>query len=296
MTTRSTIIAVLVVIELAIIGEAVVAVRGGQSFPPFAQRGEARSPSGPRLIEGGPHQVFDAGAHPMLTVDIGYADLTILTNSAPQIDVSLSETTTSGLFNESAPIVAREDGQLVRIADVDSHGWATGDDRMVTVLVPPETQVTVVEAGDIKASGLRAEASLKSVGSGTITVEDFDAPALQVASRGSITLRRIVAAHLDAKSRGDSVEGSALQVRNGSIDSDDQVTLGFAAGADTLVSAVTKDGKISTSGFPETASADADKSSQDNDDGASQRVRVGAGEGRLDVRTSDGDIKLAEED
>ena len=297
MIPRSTIIAALLVIEVAILGEALVAVRAGQAAPSPGRGVVAQAAAGSRLVEGGPHQIFDAAAHPALTVDIGDADLTILTSKAAQIDVSVSASNAFGVFRATAPIAAREDGGTIRIAAGREHRWSMGDDRMVTVVVPAETRVTVVEAGDIKANGLRAEASFNSVGSGSVTVEDYDAPALHVAaSNGRISLHEIVAARFDAASSNGRVEGTALQVHDGSVESDGPVTLGFATGADTLVTAEAKNGRVSVTGLPAAASAGtAHRDGDDDEDSSSQTVRFGAGTGHLDVHASDGNISLAQE-
>jgi hypothetical protein len=297
MISRGALIAVLFVVELAVLGEMGVAIRGGEPAPWSGPRSSAEAASGPGLVEDGPHKIFDAAAHPALSVDIGYADLTIVTRNVSQIDVAVSKSTDFGFFRAKAPITAREDGESIRISTSDGPGWSTGDDRMVTVVVPPQTQVTVVKAGDVVASGLRGEASLTSVGGGTITVEDYNGPALRVTSSdGLILLQQVVAARLDAKSRNDRIEGTGLQVRDGTVQADDRVTLGFAAGADTLVSAETNDGKINLAGFdPASSVAAAHKSGDDNDDSSSQTVRVGAGEGSLVVHSSDGNIDLTKE-
>lgn len=296
MNARGMVIAALVAVELAICGEAVVAVGGHAP----AQHLEApfAATSGPRLREGGPHRIFDSGAHPALVVDIGYADLTIVTSSVPQIDVSVSASTAFGFLRETAPLTATDDGGTIRIGAAGLHGWTMGDDRMVTVLVPPETQVTVVGAGDIKANGLRAEASLKSIGRGTVTVEDFNAPALRVASsNGRIALRGIVAARLDAISKNDRVDGMNLQLRDGEVRSNDGVTLRFATGADTLVTADADNGRVRVSGLTPAASVVGTGPGAGNgdDDAAPRTVRVGAGRGRLDVHSTDGNITLGDQ-
>jgi hypothetical protein len=295
MISRGTIIAGLVVLELAVLGEIGVALHGGQAPPWSTQRTDAETASFPHLVEGGPHKTFATGGHPAVTVDIGYADLTIVTGNVSQIDVALSRSRDVGFLRSRAPITAREDGETIRIAATDEPGWSTGDDRMLTVVVPPETQVTVVNAGDIRANGLRAESSFNSNGNGSVTIKDYDAPALHVtASNGPISLHEIVAARLDATSGNDSIEGFGLQVRGGSVEASDRITLGFALGADTLVSAHTNDGKVNVSGF--SAAASVHKSSGDNsDDSSTESVRVGAGDGRLDVHTSDGNINLTQE-
>jgi len=156
----------------------------------------------------------------------------------------------------------------------------------------------VVNAGDIKANGLRADGSFNSIGNGSVTVGDYDAPALHVAaSNGHIFLHQIVASSLDATSSNGRVEGTGLQVRDGSVEGDGRVTLGFAAGTDTLVTARTSNGRISVSGFSAAASfTTRPKSSDDDDDDSpSQTVRVGAGNGHFDVHSSDGNVILSQE-
>jgi len=280
-------IAVLCVFQLAIVGEAVVAIRGD---------GSASASSLPNLVEGGPHKVFAAGSEPSLTVDIGYADLTVLADDDSHIDVSVRPTTSADMFQTKSAISAVRDGDAIKIA-VDDPRWSTGDDRMVTVLVPAHTRVTVLHAGNIVSRGLRAEASLTSTGEGTITVDDFDGPALRLDSGHSITMHRVVAERLDADSSDGNVEGTSLAIRDGSIQSDGRVMLGLTPGTDTLITAEAKSGKIVTTGFvPLPASVSESKSAADDDDSSSQTVRAGAGNGHLDVQSDDGNITLAREE
>jgi len=298
MISRGTLIAGLIVVELAILGEIVVAIQGGgQPAPPYVWRTDAEAAPGSQLIDGGPHQTFAAGAHPELTVDIGYADLTIVAANVPRIDISVSRGGELRFLRSTAPIAAQNDGDTISITTSGGRRWSTGDDRMVTVLVPPETKVTVINAGDIKAKGLRAEASFNSIGSGDVTIEDYDAPALSVAtSNGRITLREVVATHLDATSRNDRVDAAGLRVRDGKVESDDHVNLGFATGSDALVNAETDDGKVYVSGLSAAAWVVTGKSNGgSDDDSSSQTVRVGAGDGRFYVHTSDGNINLNSE-
>ncbi|MGA3036616.1 MAG: hypothetical protein ABSE64_03945 [Vulcanimicrobiaceae bacterium] len=295
MISRGTVLAAILVAELAIVGTAITAVRGDQMGPSFGPPGFAQLTHGSHLIEGGPHQIFDTGSHPSLTVDIGYADLTILTGKASQIDVSVSPSRDYGLFRSRAPISARQDVQTVRVASAPEHGLSVGDNRMVTVVVPIGTKVTVVHAGDITANGLRAEASLSSLGNGFIRVEDYDGPVLHLtASRGPIIMHAVTVEHLDASARDDRVDGTALRVHDGNIESGDRVTLGFASGTNTVVNAITDDGKATASGFSTGASV-AGSRKDDDDDSSSETVRVGTGNGSLDVHTTDGNINLVQE-
>ena len=295
MISRGTILAAILVAELAIVGTAIVAVRGDQIGPSFSAPAFAQFTRGSHLIEGGPHQIFEVGTHPSLSVDIGYADLTIQSGKARRIDVSVSPSPDYGLFRSKAPITANEDGQTVRVGTSPTHGITTGDNRMVTVVVPDGTKVTVLHAGDIRANGLRAEASFSSRGNGFIRIEDYDGPALRLTTtNGPIILHAVAAERLEASARNDRVEGTALQIHDGSIESGDRVTLGFAAGTNTVVNANTDDGKITATGFNAGASVVATRKN-DDDDSSSQTVRVGTGNGSLDVHTNDGNINLVQE-
>jgi len=293
--SRGTILAAILVAELAIVGTAIEAVRGNQIGPTFSSPAFAQLTHGSHLIEDGPHQIFDVGPHPSLTVDIGYADLTIQSGNAKQIDVSVSPSPDYGLFRSKAPISAQEDGQTVRVGTAPEHGLTTGDNRMVTVVVPDGTKVTVLHAGDIRASGLRAEASFTSRGNGFIKIEDFDGPVLHVTTmNGPIIMHAVAVERLEASARNDRIDGTAMRVHDGSIESGDRVTLGFAAGTNTIVNADTDDGKITATGFDAGASVAGARKSED-DDSSSQTVRLGAGNGSLDVHTSDGNIHLVQE-
>lgn len=285
MTARAQAIVAIVAVEAAIVGLMVMSLTGVQPAQWFAPSARTAAAAPGSLVEGGAHRIFEAGSHPALTVDIGYADLTIRTGDSSRFDVALSKDTRFGFLLNKDPITATKDGDTIRIEKIRQRGMSMGDMRRVTVIVPPETQVTVVNAGDIEASGLRATASFDSVGNGSITVDDFNAPALHVeASNGRITLRRIVATRLEATNGNGRVEGTALQVRDGSVEtSNGRVRLGFARGADTLVTAETSNGSVRVS--------DGDQ----GDRPSSRTVRIGAGNGHLDVHSSNGSIYISQE-
>jgi hypothetical protein len=289
MNQRATVIVALLALQASVVALGVVSVYSGLHAEPFGHHSSAKTYDGPALVADGPHQTFTVGAAPQLYVDIAYADLTIQRGDPSKIDVSLRSS--DGIFEDKRPIVARADGDAIHISKAGDGGWASGDDRMVTVIVPPETQVSVASGGDIKVSGLRATASINSVGSGSITVQDFDGPRLHASSTGSILLQQVVATHLDATSTDHHIDGSALDVQDGTIVSDGHVTLGFASGSNTLVNAATNDGKISIAGFPDGASL----ASSSSDDSSSKTVRVGSGTGHLDVHANDGNITLTQE-
>jgi hypothetical protein len=285
LSTRALIVAAIVAIEGGIVFMGVMAVRGDgyASVTPVQTALVAPAPPGPALIEDGPARTFPAGLAPKLAIDIGYADLTIRTGDAGRISVALSSDRGMGPFRSHAPIAASLDDGTVRVVKTGSNGF--GDDRMLTVTVPPQTAVTVTHAGDIEATGLHGATVLQAVGMGHIEVTDADLPSLRVATNnGRVKLERVDARTIDVAADGGRVEGTALTLREGRIaSSDGRIALGLAANSDTTVSADTDDGRVQIGDAP--ASNDADAGT----------LRVGAGTGRLSVHTDSGNVIVRQE-
>jgi Putative adhesin len=292
---RGTLIAVLIGVEIALVVMMAQAISPGASAP--WHDAASNQPSSGRAAD----YTFHTGPQPEVTVDIGYADLTVYQHSEPGIAVNVTGHGWHGFGSSAPPITATQDGNIVNVSAAESSGFSWGDDRMVTIAVAPGTRLTVNNAGNIKATGLRAQASFKSVGNGTVWIEDFNGPSLDVASsNGRLTMHNIVARQLDAESSNGRVEVTGLQVRDGNIDSSNgRVSLGFAPGADTTVTAATSNGHINVSGFtvtPAKAVKHGDDDDDDDDDSTSARtIRVGSGSGRLGVHTSNGSIYISQE-
>jgi hypothetical protein len=307
MVQRGTLIAVLVGIELALVVMMIQAVHPGNAAPwhAAAMRGFHGPIGHERSRNGSSKYAFTAGANPSVTVDIAYADLTIERGDAQGITVDVPRAGWHGFGSSAPPITARQQGDGV-IVSAPHGSWTFSDDRMVTIAVSPGTRVTVQNAGNITATGLRADASFNS-NNGTVTVDDFNAPSLHVAtSNGRLRLHNIVAPRFDVSSGNGGVDGTALLVRDGRVDSSNgQISLGFVRRADTLVSASSINGRVSVMGFnvsdavaPAAAKAGAgDRDGDENDAGSApaKTVRIGAGSGRLDVHASNGNINLSQE-
>lgn len=296
MIQRGTLIAVLIGVEVALVAMMAQAISPGS--PTSSRDTTLHDFHGP-AAHGAADYSFTTGAHPEVTVDIGYADLTVYRRDEGGISVNVTASGWHG-FGSSAPeISAKQDGESIQVIAAESPGWTWGDDRMVTIAVPPGARLNVVNAGNIKATGLRERATFKSVGNGAIVIEDFNGPALDVStSNGRVTLHNIIAPQLDAESSNGRVEGTALQVRDGRIDSSNgRVTLGFLPGTNTTVTAATSNGRINVSGFAATPAKVVKQGDDDDDDDDStaRTIRVGAGSGRLDVHTSNGSIYLNQE-
>jgi hypothetical protein len=292
---RGTLIAVLIGVEVALVAMMAQAISPGAQAP-----WHDAATNHPGSAEAGADYAFHTGPQPEVTVDIGYADLTVYQHSEAGITVNVTGHGWHGFGSPAPPITALQDGNTINVSAAEYSGFSFGDDRMVTIAVPPGTRLTVNNAGNIKATGLRAAASLKSVGNGTVWIEDFNGPSLDVSSsNGRLTLHNIVVRQLDAESSNGRVEVTGLQVRDGNIDSSNgRVTLGFAPGSDTTVTAETSNGHINVSGFavtPAKVVKSGDDDDDDDDSSAAKTIRVGAGSGRLGVHTSNGSIYLNQE-
>lgn len=314
MVPRATLIAVLIGVEVALVVAMAGAVRGNSAanwFGFFHDTGSASAAA--------PSWTFPAGAGPAVSIDIGLADLTIETRpDARQIAVAVVP---GAQFGPSGTISARDDGGTIRITAPDTSGWHffQEDDRNVHVIVPPQTRIQVISAGDIVAGGLRSGASFESYGvvkvsdfrgdlsatssNGHIEISDADCSSLHVSSsNGRVTLRRVSAQQIVATSSNGRIEATALDVRNGSVSSSNgRVSLGFAPDADTTVTAEANNGNVRVSGLAAgvsaatTAGDDEDDDDDDNAGSSAKTVRIGGGGGQLDVHASNGNIDLMRE-
>ena len=320
MVPRATLIAVLVGIEMALVFAMVVALGGGPAAHPAMWPGAPAGAASVVTPQTAP-LIFRTSDHPELSVDVGLADVTIDTHPDARIDVAVSD----GFHHigSQAPITSHADRDTIRIAADESDFWAfLGDSRVVHVTAPPQTRVVITNAGNINVTGLRADATVNSGAhfhpgdgitvqdfrgsltatspDGTIDVIDADCPELHVtSSNGRVTLTRVKARRIFASSSNGRVEGTGLQLRDGRVaSSNGRVSLGFASGADTTVTAGAANGHVRVSGFAATTASyvrGSDDEDDDDDSAAAKTVRIGAGSGRLDVRATNGSIDLSQE-
>jgi len=315
MVPRATVIAVLVGVEIALLYGMAVAVGGGVTVPAVGFGG----PPAPAGLTAFTPQSFAVGAHPSLAIDVGMADVTIDTHPDARIDVSVTDA--GRHVGSTASITARSDGQTVHIVSDQTDFWSfMGDSRIIHISVPAATAVGIANAGNVIMSGLRADATVVSgahfrsedgirvrdfqgtlsatTDGGTIDIADAVCPDLQItADDGRVTLTHVNAQKIDATSTDGRVDGTDLQLRDGHVaSSDGRVSLRFAAGSDTTVTASASDGHIDVSGFTATPAKFVGSGGDDDDDSTSaQTIRIGAGTGRLDVHASDGSIYLSQE-
>lgn len=321
MVPRATLIAVLIGVEVAILVAMVNAVQGrGISWFPVAATAPV-TVAGPHIGHRPRAYQFPAGAHPAIIVDAAGVDVVVETQAVPQINVVMHEERSGPFSGKPQEISASDEGGTIHVTSDDvQQTHVFGYEKLtLQIAAPPNTRVSVTDAGDVTLIGFRAATSLDSrdgaievrdfrgdlsafSSDGRIDVTDADCSTLHAtASNGRLVLTHVSAAQIDASSNNGRVIGTAVQLHDGRVSSaNGRVSLGFTAGADTTVTAATSNGRINVSGFPVVPAAfvkpGGDASDSDDDDApAAKTVRVGAGSGRLDVHTSNGSIDLSQE-
>jgi hypothetical protein len=303
MISRSTLIGALVVVELAIVGMAARALGAGVPAGPMVGGtgwgGHAVSQT---------DQSLPTGPAPVVTIDVHDADVAI--QAAPSMSVRVSEAVHrwgwgGGTTSPSVKLSRTADGVRISAADADDgnvHFMMGGFNHDVTVFVPATAQVTVVSAGKVAATGMRAP-FVAHVDDGDITLADqrsdvdvstndgdvelTDVEGGTVAATtndGHLVLSRVSAETLRAHSDDGRVTATDLRAVDGTVTTNDgHVTIGFAAGSDTVVNLHTDDGGISINGT----------TARDDEVGnSSHTVRIGSGRGHFDVSSGSGDITI----
>ena len=299
---RGTLIAVLVGVEIALVFMMAQAVNPAFRTPWQMQTMHDFQGTFGTAAAGDPSPLgtkynFTVGEQPEVTVDIGYADLTIERGSEPHVSVDVPSHGWHGIGASAPAITAHQDGDRILVAEAERSGWTLSDDRRVHIVVTPGTRIIVQNAGNIDASGLRAAATFSS-NNGYVAITDFNAPSLAVeTSNGRVELRDVTAPSFEVSSSNGRIEGSALHVTNGHVSSSNgRVTLRFAPGTDTTVTAATSNGSIDAGGLSATSAKPHKSSDDDDDDDATAKtIRIGSGAGQLDVHSSNGNINLSQE-
>jgi hypothetical protein len=300
MISRSVVIGALVVVELAIVGEAVRTFSGAGPFKGnVAWASEA--PAAPL------DRTFSAGEAPHVVIDVGSVDVEVRTASAA--DVHVVETMHgAGFFGDRlVPVTTRQTADGVRIAQApggDVHFVLGMLERSVRLTVPSGARIEVLSAGDVTAEGLRAPLSAHSdngairvrdhrgdlaltTANGRIELHDVQGRTLAMTSHnGRIVLDRVGAERLDAGTGNGRVEATALRVVDGTVvSSHGPVRLALAENSDATVTAHTANGRVHVR----------DLQADDDETSSSERVvRLGGGRGRFDVTAANGSITLSE--
>ncbi|HMC46109.1 MAG TPA: DUF4097 family beta strand repeat-containing protein [Caballeronia sp.] len=311
---RWTLIAVLSVVELALLGAMLhsVGLAGGAS-----EADGRRFMMGAPVFASTPSQTFEKtfdnmSATPSVYVDDNDAELTLTVKSGSS--VSVREQTSHGgwMHRSGGKLDVSQTGDHLRIVRSDETLTMMFGSlhRTLQLVVPPGTHLEVANAGKIDVTGLRENVLLHS-DNGAIYVHDHRAEITATSSNGRIELHDVVAAAVEATSDNgrivlDNVRADALAVKadNGRITgsqvltsggsiiaSNGRVLLGLAQGSDITVTASAASGHVrAESPF----TFDAVPSSDDDDDGKPRTLRIGNGTGKLAVSTDNGSITISQ--
>jgi hypothetical protein len=301
---RTPIVAMLVAVEILLVGIGVYALRGGHAFS--AQRGGGGTAG---LIA-----PTSAGYAPQIEVDDSDSHIDVAVSNDGLVHVADRSGTDRMWGGSIAPLhVSRTaDGVSISRAHSDSfssHIQIGFSDQRIEVDVPPGAHLKIVRCSGATLTGVQGGAEVHSQ-DGRITMTDVRGDALTAQSDdGSIHLDGVTTASLNARSsdgriiaKGLTLTGSApratLQTDDGLIEAggsfpangsydvstrDGSIRLALQRDADLTVDASTSDGSISVDGA---------ESSHGDGDGAHHTVRLGNGAGNLRASSDDGSINI----
>ena len=322
MVSRSTLVAALVVTELALAGMAVKAIAGpgaspGQppvANPPHSHFGWhahpfATSMSGPAApgATSGFDKRFPTGPAPHVVINTNPVDLEI--TAVPGNEVRVIDDVSAGGYvrGHFTKMLAEATVDGVRVASSGPHGNVFAlfghSSHTVRITVPLDARVEVGGGGSMTITGLRTALAARSsdglirvadhrgsldlhATDGRIELSDVVADSIIASTNdGRLIFDRVNAPHLDARTSSGSIRASAMRVTDGVLATNDgRVTVAFAPESNAVVAVSTNDGHIRLQA-PLTG----------NEDGSMSRMlTIGAGAGRFTLHTDNGSVTLSQ--
>jgi hypothetical protein len=307
--TRNSWIAMLVAVELLILGIAVYAVRGAAFGPTVIAAG------GGGDFVAKTFTPIAAGSAPHVTIDDPNSGVTISASTDGLVHVQ-DDTYFHGMMlgnrNGNYPqLTVTQDASGVHISRPAYHeDWFmfgfSNSRQHFEVQVPAEANVAVNQCDNAEVSDLKNGITIKAL-DGRIELTHVDGAVVAHTNDGHIKADEITSPSLDLSSDDGWIElnnftatGSAPYVRlhsndghiaangvfaaNGKYDlttSDGHINAALAHGSDVTVDASTNDGSLHVNGVR-----------QDGDDSAQQTVRVGSGASTMHIHSNDGSITI----
>jgi hypothetical protein len=312
---RLTVVAVLVVVELALLGSMISALDfSHDSSSDHIVMGLAPALAATEKTTPVLNKTFETGSAPAVFIDDGSSAVNVtvrpghavvvreqikssgwvLHTRRAKLDVSFADNTVSIVRRGSDPMV-----------------MAGAYERSFNIVVPPGTRLEIANAADIRVNGLRDAAKLHSE-NGSIEVRDHRAAVTASSDNGRIELHDVIASTaeistgngrivfenvradaLTAHTDNGRIDASGVTTRGGTIESGNgRIELGLAQGNDLTVTAKASAGKVTAESplaFEPRASGD------DNDDNDVPRtLRMGNGTGKLQVSSDNGSITMSQ--
>jgi hypothetical protein len=309
MISRSTLIGALVVVELAIVGMAAKAIAGDRAGlePSFGfTRGNgsfaASVGDSPARLD----TTLAAGATPHVLLDVHDVDVIVQTSDTPVVR-AVERLVKSGYVGGTIePLTAKMTPEGVRISSARacSFRFMMGDlTHELRVTVPPGTNLEVISAGSIDATGLRSKIIAHvptgvvrisnhrgdvdvSTGEGRIYLRNVESSDIAATTRqGRLYFTRVSADRIDAHTDFGRIYAVDIRAVDGALTTKSgRIEASFAGNSDAVVNASNRgDGRTRVSGIPST------------DEGTNGRtVRFGSGRGRFEVSSDDGPVVITQ--
>jgi hypothetical protein len=296
--SRASVVAVLVAAEIAIAGMALYVVgHGGVTFAAGMQHVDFKA---------APIAPLAAGATPHVVIDDVSSRVTVGTSTDGLVHVRDLTEIRGAVFSSAAypglQVTRTPDG--VRIErphgdhfSVEVFGWST---QAIAVELPPGARLEIARCAGADVDGITGGVSVHST-DGHITLSDLQGAVDAQSADGSVSAKNVrgdrlaveaadgrlifddvTVGSLTGTTRDGSISANDLTVSgNASLQTDDgTVRAKFAPDADVTIDASTRDGSITVDG--RTVGHDA----------AEQTIKLGAGNGRLQLSTTDGSIHI----
>jgi Putative adhesin len=285
--SRISVFAILVAVEVAILGLAAYSVRGAASGEAFASGG-----TGANFVAKS-FAPIAAGTAPRVTIDDPNSGVTIGVSNDGLVHVK-DDTYFSGVTLRSPQdypqLTVTRDADGVRISRPTYHeGWRmfigfSNSRQHFEVQVPATATVVVDECDNAEVSDLKNGVTIKAL-DGRVELTRVEGTIVAHTDDGRITADDLTSPSLDLSSNDGRIQVNNLTtVAGGKYDlatRDGRIDVAFARGSDVTIDASTNDGSIHVDGVR-----------RQGDDRAQQSIRVGNGGSAMRVHSDDGSITI----
>ncbi len=285
--SRTSLFAILVAAEVAILGFAVYSIRGAVSGDAFAGGGTSAAFVAKTFAP------IAAGNAPRITIDDPNSGVTIGVSDDGLVHVK-DDTYFSGATLRSPhaypQLVVTRDFNGVHISRPEYHeGWSmfigfSNSRQHFEVQVPAGADVVVDECDNAEVSDLKNGVTVKAL-DGRVELARIEGPIIAHTDDGHIAADDVTSPSLDLSSNDGWIElRNFTALAGGKYDvatHDGHIKVGFARGSNTTVDASTNDGSLRVDGIR-----------QHGDDSAQQTIRVGSGASAMRVHSDDGSITI----
>jgi len=285
--SRTSVIAILVAAEVALLGLAAFSIRGAASGDIFAGGGTGANFTAKTFTP------IAAGTAPRVTIDDPNSGVTIGVSNDGLVhvkdDTFFSSMALRGPHNYPQLIVT-QDYNGVHISRPSYHeGWGmfigfVNSHQHFEVQVPPTAIVSVNECDNAEVSDLKNGATIKAL-DGRVDLTRVEGAIVAHTDDGHIMANDVTSASLDLSSNDGWIEVRNLTAAaRGKYDiatRDGHIKVALARGSDVTIDASTNDGSLRVDG-----------ARAHGGDSAQQSIRVGSGGSTMRVHSDDGSVTI----